>query len=368
MLITKCTLDNNRRQGISLCAAMSNVRVDSCRITNTGKTNGTLPCAGIDVEPISFFAVIKDLTISNCYYKGNQGQAIDYNGYYYNENISIQNCYCEVDGKMMRQTEGILLLGALNNFVIRNCNFPVFNISGNKIEEVSRYPHNTILVEDCSFNIAYISNNQDFKSCDVTFDRCAFEKGLYSYWKDVATLTLNLPIAYTFNKCTIKGGNKIDIINAHRRSVNLYFNDCIIDTPLPFTVTKGIYTNNTINCSFVDIAAQNDISFVSNKVITFSKTQRIRLSNMQNKKIQLSSNIIAGVNDNILGSESRRNGNLYFNDNKWDSLDGGEEMSEGIVKNIRSFFERSGVDNSAYYDELITIEKFSNKMQYKLSR
>lgn len=360
LFISNCLLDNNRRQGISLCAAMNNVIIDSCRIINTGKTNGTAPCAGIDVEPISFWAEIKNLKISNCFFKGNQGQAIDYNGYYYNDNIVIDNCKCEVDGNMVRQSEGILLLGALNNFVIRNSSFPIFNISGNKIKEVSRYPHNAITVEDCFFNLAYISNNQEFSGCDVAFKRCTFDKQDYSFWKNVSTLTLNLPISYSFSDCIIKGGGREDVLCIHKRSVDVCFNNCSVQTVLPFTITKGTYLNNAIDCSFVDIATQGDITLSSNQVKTHSKTQRLRISNIQGRSVTLSDNIIMGINDNIISGNSKRITNLFFKNNKWGDYNSGKSDA-GVEKNIRAFFGRSNVDNSVYYDEKIKIEKRDKK-------
>lgn len=363
LLVSNCTLENNRRQGISLCAAMNNVKIDSCKITDTGKTNGTAPCAGIDIEPISFFADIRNLTISNCFFKGNQGQAIDYNGYYFNDNIVIENCYCEADGINVRQTEGILLLGALNNIVIRNCSFPVFNISGNKIEEVSKYPHNTISVENCFFNVAYISNNQIFTNSDVRFNHCTFDKGNHLYWKNVSTLTLNLPISYSFINCTIIGGYSQDLLTVNKRSNNLYFSNCNIQTSSPFTILEGNYLNNDIDCLFLDISAQDDITFTSNNVITHSKMQRLRLSNGQCRNVQLYNNLILGENSNVIKGNNMKIENIFITNNKWDTSD--VENNIYIIDNIRDFFEKRSVDNSVYCDEHIIIEKFDKHLSVR---
>ena len=48
--IQDCTLDNNRRQGISVISAQDLI-IRRCVMSNTGATNGTAPKAGIDFEP-----------------------------------------------------------------------------------------------------------------------------------------------------------------------------------------------------------------------------------------------------------------------------------------------------------------------------
>lgn len=48
--IQDCTLDNNRRQGISIISAQDLI-IRRCVMSNTGATNGTDPKAGIDFEP-----------------------------------------------------------------------------------------------------------------------------------------------------------------------------------------------------------------------------------------------------------------------------------------------------------------------------
>ena len=48
--IQDCTLDDNRRQGISVISAQDLI-IRRCVMSNTGATNGTAPMAGIDFEP-----------------------------------------------------------------------------------------------------------------------------------------------------------------------------------------------------------------------------------------------------------------------------------------------------------------------------
>ena len=48
--IQDCTLDDNRRQGISVISAQDLI-IRRCVMSNTGATNGTVPMAGIDFEP-----------------------------------------------------------------------------------------------------------------------------------------------------------------------------------------------------------------------------------------------------------------------------------------------------------------------------
>lgn len=97
--IERVVCDYNRRQGMSIEGAIGMVVRDSV-FSNTGKINGTLPMAGIDVEPWYTEEVVRDLTFENCTFEGNQG---------HNFFISL--------------TEAMFLTENCRDFLIRNCSF-----------------------------------------------------------------------------------------------------------------------------------------------------------------------------------------------------------------------------------------------------
>jgi hypothetical protein len=72
--VTGCTYTNNRRNNISVVSA-SNIFIDGCDISNA---NGTLPEAGIDVEPNSGDAVSNNVVITNCHIYDNAQQGISF--------------------------------------------------------------------------------------------------------------------------------------------------------------------------------------------------------------------------------------------------------------------------------------------------
>ncbi len=70
--IRHCVSDRNYRQGISVISAV-NLLVDDCVFSNTG---GTLPQAGIDLEPGSPNQRLVNCAIRNCLFENNHGRQI----------------------------------------------------------------------------------------------------------------------------------------------------------------------------------------------------------------------------------------------------------------------------------------------------
>jgi len=69
--IQDCTLDDNRRQGISVISAQDLV-IQRCVMSNTGATNGTDPMAGIDFEPYLPSQRLVRCTLRDCSMRGNR--------------------------------------------------------------------------------------------------------------------------------------------------------------------------------------------------------------------------------------------------------------------------------------------------------
>jgi parallel beta-helix repeat protein len=99
--VSNCTVTNNRRNNISVVSA-SNVFIDGCDISNA---NGTLPEAGIDVEPNPGDAVSSNVVISNCHIYGNAHEGVAFPAPAPTpliENAIVSNCHIYNNG-----TQGI---------------------------------------------------------------------------------------------------------------------------------------------------------------------------------------------------------------------------------------------------------------------
>lgn len=70
--IENVVCDDNRRQGMSIEGCIG-ISVLNSRFINTGKTQSTLPSAGIDIEPWFDTEVVSDVEISGCTFLENKG-------------------------------------------------------------------------------------------------------------------------------------------------------------------------------------------------------------------------------------------------------------------------------------------------------
>lgn len=75
IIMQSCDANNNRRQGLSIISA-ENMQVINCIFRNT---NGTLPEAGIDIEPDFNTDIIKDITVKDCNFYNNKGSGLEIN-------------------------------------------------------------------------------------------------------------------------------------------------------------------------------------------------------------------------------------------------------------------------------------------------
>lgn len=118
VIIRNCIIDNNRRNGISVTGGVYRCLIDNCKITNT---IGTLPEYAIDLEPWQDEVFNDTITIQNCYFSDNNGDAIDI--LKLNKNIIIQNNIFDSNGLHSIMT---LSQGAENypkNCIIKNNQF-----------------------------------------------------------------------------------------------------------------------------------------------------------------------------------------------------------------------------------------------------
>ena len=94
VIVKDCIMDNNRRQGMSVISA-KNLLVSNCLFKNT---NGTLPEAGLDVEPYETYQRIENCKFSKCRFTNNNGHGIEL-AFFYMDNtsapvsVTFEDCY-----------------------------------------------------------------------------------------------------------------------------------------------------------------------------------------------------------------------------------------------------------------------------------
>ncbi len=92
--VVDCVFDNNRRQGCSIISA-KNVLIENCTFSNT---KGTLPEAGIDIEPDSDTEFVQNVKIRKCRFTGNYGAGLTFGFYLLTAAtapiaVTVDDCY-----------------------------------------------------------------------------------------------------------------------------------------------------------------------------------------------------------------------------------------------------------------------------------
>lgn len=94
VIIKDCVMDNNRRQGMSVISA-KNLLVSNCLFKNT---KGTLPEAGVDLEPYEPYQRIENCRFTKCRFINNNGHGIELAFFYMTNastdvNVTFEDCY-----------------------------------------------------------------------------------------------------------------------------------------------------------------------------------------------------------------------------------------------------------------------------------
>lgn len=149
------TLDNGRRQGISIINA-ENVTITNCVITNV---SGTAPQSGIDVEPNSN-GVCKNIKILGCKFSGNAAcdilvtSAASGTDYSSVKNVDIENCIgdnylsmnkCSNVTAKNLQGMKIYVDYRIDNVVVRDSSFISINGSTTKTDNM--------VLDNCTINV-----------------------------------------------------------------------------------------------------------------------------------------------------------------------------------------------------------------------
>lgn len=83
-----------RRQGLSIIAG-KNIIIRDCSFLNTGGIKFTPPGSGIDIEPNVAGSTLDNISIENCYFRGNKNSDIKIYNTNSRSSINIKNCLLE---------------------------------------------------------------------------------------------------------------------------------------------------------------------------------------------------------------------------------------------------------------------------------
>ena len=138
--IKNCTLNNSRRQGLSMTLG-DGVIIENCRITNI---NGTAPEYGIDIETNDSTKPCKNVMIKNCYFNGSAagGFVIGSNA----ENIAVDSCIFDGDNVNINKS----LLSSVTNCTFTNTSVDIRSSSGVNIS--SNVFNNSIVVITANYD------------------------------------------------------------------------------------------------------------------------------------------------------------------------------------------------------------------------
>jgi Right handed beta helix region/Secretion system C-terminal sorting domain len=213
IVIKDCISDNHRRQGISIISAQ-NLTVENCTFKNTV---GTLPEAGVDLEPDQAHHRLVNVLFSNCQFRENNGNGI---------RISVQN--------LTSTSQPI-------SVVFSNC-----YITNNWTATNAYY----------STEIYANSHETDFVTGTVTFNNCTVEN---SQWSAVSSRKQADSYLLTFNNCHFKNVSQtqqnynnpiwvevVDYSNPNPAFGGLAFNNVCVEFPtnLPFIHFNGWSTSD----------------------------------------------------------------------------------------------------------------------------
>jgi hypothetical protein len=158
VIIRNCVFDNNYRQGMSI-SSVKNCLVENCVMKNTV---GTLPEAGIDIEPDVPDEILQDLVIRNCQFINNNGNGIMLALFYMDDtsediSITIEDCYFQDNFTLTNEYAYAEIACLDNNF--------------NGVDGEVNF--NRCYVSSSQFSPVYVSKTVE--SYDLNFSNCVFK-------------------------------------------------------------------------------------------------------------------------------------------------------------------------------------------------
>ena len=334
--ILNCTLEDNRRQGISLVGSSNSTVIQGCSIS---KTQGVDPQCGIDIEHYSY---VKNVLIDTCnFYDNKKWDIINYNGTdieitncnfnggigsTHGYNMNIHNNYFEYynNPTIQKYHTAALALNIPKNIASN----PYFKIYNNTFKDYSNVSSSTLSnstfyknkLYNCTTTPASNASYNKYFNCSVYmlngvnynyeyYDNCIITGGNRD-GLPTSGICSNLEINNSeFTGSAIIKNSKITMID--RSFITkwgfLYtFDNCTINTKyttnIPFISSQGcdssLFTNCTMNLSCTPFIAANykKIS-INNCTITFNESYN--------------SNETILFYKNVYGSATFSNNNFY---------------------------------------------------------
>lgn len=278
-LVKNVHCHHNRRQGMSVQGVIG-LKVLNSRFSSSSGTN---PQSGVDIEPYTINNVVshvsfdncefdnnahcgmtvsgesvKDISINNCLFYGNQGWELSLRG----KCIRVNGCY----GKEGYQKPGVRIVGDSEDIIISNCDLQ--NIyaqafkSGKHIKEVH--------IKECCFSwtsrtkSSGFSDDGSLSSSRIDFEKCVFNFNTGSFSDgNMVYLSGNENYKYYYKNCTFNfGGQRARLTNTQSFD-KCVFNDC---SSIWFIANPSI--NNTLQmkgCSIYDISEDSIVNIYSPK-------------------------------------------------------------------------------------------------------
>lgn len=293
-LIGNLTLDNNRRQGITVGCA-NKLLIDNCLLINTG---GTLPQSGIDIEPNNN-QNCRNIVLSNIKASDNLGSQLVISALALNANVdgvSIENC--DIAGRVHISSSNEEPTAVVQNIGLRKCKISSLNQSGiniiNGVKSVDISDCDIYTIKNDGLPDAYAAI-RIFKSsnCKARFNRLSSDKTAdgvsitdISQNHDISDNTINNVLRGVANTSNNSIFSKNIILNAVEGVINYGNNN---------SFSKNIIDDVSISGIRIASGSGNKVSFneVSGIVDT---TYGIRVDSTGTNNETISNNVIDVIN------------------------------------------------------------------------
>lgn len=318
--ILNCTIENNRRQGISLVGSSDSLLIKGCKI---GKTQGVDPQCGIDFEHYTY---VTNTVIDGCdFYDNKKWDIINYNSY----GIEIKNCrfngaigstfgynmlihnnkfVYHNDPLIDKSFKGVAFAFNTNStedvyFKLKNNSFSGYNATGGSHTSSlasSEFTENTldnsciVLCSNASRN-TYMNSTVRYSLCDYEYRNETLISSTLTGENNGGNSKYRYYKNFNMNNCTFSGGNP-SVVDTIFSECNIYnnsntfsslwsgpytMNNCNITTEfktnIPFISsqgnTKAIFNNCIMDLSCTPFVAANyGILAINNSTINFNQS------------------------------------------------------------------------------------------------
>lgn len=270
IIISNCTCDDNRRQGMSIEHGQF-ITIEDSSFINTGSSIVVAPGSGVDIEPASFENV-NDCYFNRCKFNNNYGSGIDlidssssdlstHNVY----NITIDSCVIKNNDGTNIQSE--LLIQKASNTIVKNCLIEGTDTQYGQM--VARMGGNCDIINNTFNNFRIIFNGLMAENCKLNIVKNTFNYNKSAQYNGIIEQT-SYTGTHTGNTASIIN-NRINIMN---KSLNVALGISMKQNGFTFANIENNYIQYT------DIAISVKIpSLIKNNIIVAPKYWAIQLVN-----------------------------------------------------------------------------------------